>query len=242
MEASIEQQPGQAAEGQVTEPAAGAEGNVETPDIGESLNALRQTLESRLPEPANPATAESEEVAVEDLMNLLTAEEAPEDTGAEHGLEPEAAGAQPATEDEAAAQQEALNEWFRERVADEVMPYFEQIELRERSRSLAELAREYPDLRKRETLQAIQSDLKQAADYYGIDAISSDPRFVRMALLARRAEQLAANETPADQARGEGASIETAAGAVGGAEDGDEAIVNRIFGDPRKPRGESPFV
>lgn len=187
-------------------PESGAEQSTPAPDVSEQLQALNARLDTIAP-------LSPDEHDPNELFGLLSGEE---DLGeGEYDEQPQGAGTdQPAADDEQQIEQ-AFQEAIRERVADEVSPYLEQLELERREGALAQLAQKYPDLRKPEMLAAIQGRLSHAADRYGNPALLTDPGLVEQALLAERAVAAAANETPAQEARAQGAAVETGAGAGG---------------------------
>jgi hypothetical protein len=82
----------------------------------------------------------------------------------------------------------------------------------ERLSELNALVGEFPELSEEETQTKIAGALSPMADQYG-DAVLTDPRLIRQALIALKAEAASANETPAEEARNRGASLETEAGA-----------------------------
>lgn len=225
MEASEIVQANEGAEGQATQDS-GAENQEtapETPDVSEQLTALTQRLDRAFPE-QEQAQEET------DLFGLLTAEEPDEgdyDQGADQTV-PEAQGSEQPDEQQVEA---AFNEAIRERVAEQVTPYFEAFEMQRRETAIGDLVQKYPDLKKPEVAQAISQRLGHAAESYGNDLIRSDPGLVELALLAHRAQTGAANEVPADQARNQGANLETGTGAgADGSLSDDEQLKRDILG------------
>lgn len=204
MEASAETPQNEGAESQVQDG-----GNVETasegtPDISEQLAAINTRLESLAPQ-----QEQQTEIGDQDLLNFLTAEDGSE---GDYGYADEAVQGdeQPNEDDEALA---AFNDAVRERVAESVEPYIEALEMQRRETAIGQLQQEFPQLKDPATVQAIKGQLQYAAQQYQNPALASDPHLVRMALLAHLGQAAAKNEVPAEQARSQGASIETGTGA-----------------------------
>lgn len=177
-----------------------------TPDIGEQLAALNQRLDTHFPE----QEAEAEPDAY-DLYDLLSAEEDEgeyEEAEDQPEYDPEEAGPD---ENEA---MELLHQIVNEQVSSAINPTIEAIEQRERHRELGELTEQYPQLAQPDVQQAIRNRLAPLAEQYGNRALLTDSQLVETALLAHLASERAAGETPADQARGQGASLETGVGAA----------------------------
>ena len=74
------------------------------------------------------------------------------------------------------------------------------------------LAEDYPELLTAEGQQKIAQELAPDMDQYG-EQILTDPRHIKRALIVMKAEAASAKETPAEEARHRGASLESDAGA-----------------------------
>jgi hypothetical protein len=213
------------AEGQVSEPEApGAEttqpeGGDETPDVHQELAALRQSIESRLPE--EEAEPEIDADLYRQLAGVGQEPEIGQDFDPNAGYEddPNAQFAPEQYQDEEAQ----LRSVLREEAQAIIGPYFERQELNN-------FAEKHPDIREPEVLNGVLENLAPLSEQFG-QAAYTNPKLVRMAYLAHKAEAAAAAETPAE-AVGRGAVLETGAGA-GTPEsepDPEKAYKERIFG------------
>lgn len=178
-----------------------------TPDVSEQLAAITQRLDQAFPQQEGQ---QQQEVGDQDLFNLLTAEDGSDegdygyaDEGVSQGDE------QPVDQDEAIA---AFNDAVRERVAESVEPYIEALEMQRRETAWGQLQQEFPQLKERETVEAIRGQLQYLAQASDNPALATDPVAGRLALKAYLADRAAASEVSAEQARGQGASLETGAG------------------------------
>lgn len=193
-----------------------------TPDVTEQYAALGERLssiESRLPAPEAAPEALSEQ----DLIAALTEEDGEHE---EDGYAQDAYGEQQQPEQDGAAE---LDAYVRERVAEGQRALQEQIEQRFRAGDLAVLAEKYPALREPGTIQELRSELDHFASRYG-EGIRTDPGIVEKFLQARQAGLTSATETPATEARGQGAHLETGTGASGDpGVSPEENIVNEIL-------------
>ena len=103
--------------------------------------------------------------------------------------------------------------------------------MQRRETAIGDLAEKYPDLKNPEVAQAISQRLGYAAEAYGNDLLKTDPGLVELAVLAHRAQTAAASEVPADQARNQGANLETGTGAgADGSLSDDEQLKRDILG------------
>ena len=190
-----------------------------TPDLSEQIAAINQRLDSVIP--SQEADAGDDDLDIFDILGS-------EDDEVENFGE----GQEPSPEDGSNDNEalEFIENIVRERVEDALNPALAAIEARDRRRELGQLAEEHPDLAKPEVQQAIRNALGPLAQDYGNDALLTDPRLVKTALLAYRAAEVAASEPDAEEARGQGASLETGVGAAAsGTEAGFEESVKRAF-------------
>lgn len=213
---------GQVAESTEASPAAaeGTEGP-QAPDVSEQLEAIRSRLDTIAPEQQGQ-TPEAGDLSPEDLIGLLSGED-----DEQYGEQPHAQ--QPGENEQPEELDDEALGVIRNVVADIVGPELDRLELRDRQREIKALTQEYPDLTKVETLEQIRAHLEPFAEVYG-DGVFSDPRFIKTAHLALRNQAAAANETPAEEARGQGATLETGAGAQGDAGEGsfEEEFINEV--------------
>jgi hypothetical protein len=96
------------------------------------------------------------------------------------------------------------------------------LEAREQADNDAELNRfadENPDVQKPEILNAVIEQVDEMARRAGDLGLRTDPAFLDLALKSVRADRAAQYEVPAEQARNQGASLETDAGASNQGED-----------------------
>lgn len=188
-----------------------------TPDVSEQLAALASrfdTFESRLP----AQEPEAGEISEQDLIAALTEEDGE--------YEDEYAEADSVQEQQ--ADTAVLDQYLHERV---VGPLRAEVEQRFRAGDLAVLAERYPQLREPDTLSGIRARLEPLAERYGNRGLMTDPALVEQTLLAMQAANTAAGETPALEARGQGAHIETGTGASGSPDvSPEQEIINQILG------------
>lgn len=185
------------------------------PDVSEQVQLLQQ----RLDRIENPTPAQQEQIDGATLADRLL------------GQDPDLEYEDALYEDEADPYQQAQQpDPYMEKISA-IEGYLQQQATQERLGELNKLVGEFPELSEDETQQKIAGALSPMADQYG-DAVLTDPRLIRQALIALKAEAASANETPAEEARNRGASLETEAGARSDSGESDEnaeiarAIVN----------------
>lgn len=170
----------------------------ELQDSTADLLARLDRIEQRLPEPQPEAEATPQDGALYDQLERELAELYGEDDGdLEAGVEEN-----PEADDEIAAQ---LERYIGDQVEARLQPHV-------RRGELAALQDEFPDIMEPQMLERIGGILGDLADSYGNEALLTDPKLVRQAFLAIKAEDAAKNETPAESAATQGASLETGAG------------------------------
>lgn len=112
----------------------------------------------------------------------------------------------------------------------EVLDYLRDREARAEEAELNKFAQDNPDIEKPEILQEVIERVTEIAERAGAEHIRRDPVVLGMVLAEVRAKQAGANEVPAEEARDQGASIETDASASAGGEMSEEQqAVDRIL-------------
>lgn len=97
--------------------------------------------------------------------------------------------------------------------------------------ALHKLADANPDLREEDTLTAVEAVAGRLAERAGRPELATDPAFVETALRAVRASRATPTEVSAEEARNQGASLETEAGAsAGGEPDPEDEWWGRVSG------------
>jgi hypothetical protein len=96
---------------------------------------------------------------------------------------------------------------------DQVLDYLDAREKADSDAWLNGWAEANPDLKKPAVLNAVLEQVDEMARRAGDLELRTDPKFLEMALSSVRAERAAQHEVPAEQARSQGASLETDAGA-----------------------------
>jgi hypothetical protein len=171
----------------------------------EQFQLMQQRLE-RIDERLAPK--EEEEAAPLDGLSLadrlLNAHYGEEEEGEEYEYEDEAAQ-QEGEPDPVAQELQAIKNYLNKQEYDR------------RIGELKSLSETYPELQTDEMQQRIAAELAPDIDQFG-EQILTNPRHIKRALLAIKAETASAQETPAEAARNRGASLESDAGAR--AEDG----------------------
>jgi hypothetical protein len=199
-----------------------------TPDLAESVAALTQRLDAAGFGP-NGEEAEGEQQPVGDqdfIRALMDGGDYQQEYGDEETSDDSSGDEQPEAQEEVV---DALDQYLRERDANVLGPALEQIEMRFRERDLKDLVNEYPDMRKPGVGEAIRAQLEHLAERYG-EGVYSDRDLVEQTFLTLRGKGAAANETSAEEARGQGAAIETGAGAgIDSEDDIDTQITKRIL-------------
>lgn len=185
----------------------GEQSQSSTPDLAGEIASLRETMESRMPAPAD----EPEELTGDFADALYDAASGDVPAGEEQQYgEDNLVGA---GEQDGFANQNDLDSYIEAKVAERVDPYIASQMAQQQHTELNQLAERYPDIRKKETVDGIGQMLDPLARRTdNPEAIFTDPRLVELAYKAYRAEQASAGETPAEQARDRGATLETNAG------------------------------
>jgi hypothetical protein len=108
-------------------------------------------------------------------------------------------------------QQQAANDPYMQEIQG-IKSYLQGEATKQRLGELDTLIDEFPELKTEETQQKVSGALNSLVEEYG-DSVLTNPRLLRTTLIALKAEAASANETPAEEARNRGASLETDAGA-----------------------------
>ena len=204
------------------------------PDVSEQIAALAKEV-AALKSPAPDAGPRS----IDDLLNSTP--EDPQQVYDPYGQGvPPTQGGQPQVQEPEQnldpQQAEALfQQAIQERVQDAVYPYLESIDREMRRQQLTRMTEQFPELKDPEVVRAVHSRLAPVAERYDDPSLLSDPELVAQAVMAERAQRAAGSEVPAEQARNQGASLETGQGATApqSEEDPIEAFKRDLLG----PRG-----
>lgn len=181
------------------------------PDIHEALQSLDQKWDSRFSELSErlPEQQQEETRSLTDLLTDDPDEPTYEELMAQYGEEPGADEVDPVR-----AELDALKSYLIDK------------EEKERTGSIDSLEQEYPDIR--DHLPAIADEIDRIADELGGD-VPLTPSLVKLAYKSIKADAASASETPAEEARKRGASLETEAGAGQASEESeDENIMRQI--------------
>lgn len=180
---------------ETTEPQAPAqEGSESTaPDLSEQVKLLKQRLDRDLPAQQEEPAPQIDGASLADRLLGVDGDEDYEDTFAEEGEE-----------------EQEVHPIVQE--IEQIKGYLANREHQDRLGELNTLVNEYPELAETATQEKIAGALGPLADRYG-DAVLVEPTLIRQALLAIKAEAASAQETPAEEARNRGASLESEAGA-----------------------------
>jgi hypothetical protein len=206
-----------------------------TPDIGESLAAVNQRLDalsSRLPESEAPAETPGSEGLFEQLLAEAEAYQPEPEAQVDPAASPEV---QQQQHDEAMAQ---LAAFVDQRTEAALTPHFAALEQQRRSQEFKQLESTYPDIRKPDVLSKVFDRLNPIVEEAGDESLLTHPALVRMAYEAIKAEAASASETPAEDAVGRGAVVETGAG--GRAPDTQLTPEEQIRQDLRAISGHAP--
>lgn len=103
-----------------------------------------------------------------------------------------------------------LDSYVQQRIDAAITPLMQQRE----DEKLAALQDKYPDIMEPEIFAKVETYLGGFVQRYGNEGLKTDPGLVEMAYKAVKADAAAANETPAEQAAQEGATLETNAGST----------------------------
>lgn len=96
---------------------------------------------------------------------------------------------------------------------DQLISYIQGREEREREQELLAIADENPEIREPEMLGTVERYAEQLAREAGNAALATSPTYVRAALALARSERATPPEASADEARNQGATLPTDAGA-----------------------------
>lgn len=178
------------------------------PDFSEQFTAIQDKLDRLAPPPPTEADPT-------DLLGDYNYDD--EDTDTEPAYEPQYQQEQyQPPEDPRVAQ---LYEWATQR---------EQMEATQKLQALGE---KYPDLKEPKMLDQVRAELDQiTAD----PVVRNNPRLVEKVYLAIKAEADANAETPAEEARGRGAKLETDASAGAASEPSPDDAFIEAFGKGRE--------
>lgn len=200
-----------------------AEGSPAQPDVSQQIEALRQELQAA----RTPQAPPQPEVSLNDLLSY--------DPQAQQG-DPNAQVGDPQNPqvppngELAPEQAEAMfNQAIQDRVQDAVYPYLEAVDREMRRGQLEKMTDTYPELKDAEAVRAVRDRLMPIAERYDDPSLLSDPALVEQAVLAERAARTAASETPANEARNQGAVLETGHAAAAGGDDDPVAAFKRDF-------------
>jgi hypothetical protein len=190
-------------------PAGQPEGGAATspPDVSEQIAALAQEVRA-LREPSQP----EESLSLADLLSY----EDPNDLDPAQQQEQPVVQQSPQAQQPSPADAEAIfNEAIRERVTDAVYPYLEAMDREMRGQHLSRLSETtLPELKDPKVVAEVKQRLAPVAQRYDDPSLLSDPELVSQAVYAIRAQRAAAGEVPAEEARNQGASIETGSAAA----------------------------
>lgn len=191
----------------------------QAPDVTKQLADLQQLVETRLPEQQE----QPDDFAEQWLSGWEDTEEEPQQDFAE---QPEEGG-----EDDGVQELLGLIGQEAGRIADErVGQVLSAQQEQENLKQISALGEEFPELRDEKVFNQVIDTVDQIADAHGSDALAMDPRIIRLAYQAYRAQQAANNETPAEAAAQKGASLEKGAGPSDQGDSEIEDIKRKIVG------------
>lgn len=196
------------------------------PDLSEQITALKQSFDSFAQAQQEP---QQEAEPVGDIYSYLMGDESDQEDQdfSQEQFQQATEGTQP----DQASTEAQFNELVRERVAEAAYPYLESIDREFRQHKLDRLIERHPDINKPEMVAKIRDRLTAVAQTYGDQSLASDPSLVEMAYMAERAAVAAQNEVSADEARNQGASLETGSGAPASEdEDPREVVIKGLLG------------
>lgn len=165
------------------------------PDVSEQVALLQQRLDKV--DPPQPEAPDLDAATLADRLLGADPDADYEDTLPEYG------------DDQ--YQQQAANDPYMQEIQG-IKSYLQGEATKQRLGELDTLIDEFPELKTEETQQKVSGALNSLVEEYG-DSVLTNPRLLRTTLIALKAEAASANETPAEEARNRGASLETDAGA-----------------------------